>query len=97
MQRQAAILVFVTLIAAAGPRGQTPSAPQPAMPQTGPTAKPAEPFKLGTFEIGGVPRVAIVLRDTLVVDLELANAALQNDPAYVSVAAPRDMLELIGQ
>jgi hypothetical protein len=97
MQRQAAIFVFVALVAAAGLRGQTPSAPQPATPQTGPTAKPAEPFKLGTFEIGGVPRVALVLHDSLVVDLELANGALQNDPAYVTVAAPRDMLELIGQ
>lgn len=97
MQRQAAFLVFAALIAAAVLQGQTPAATQPGLPQTGATAKPAEPFKVGTFEIGGVPRVALVLRDSLVVDIELANRALQNHAAYVTVAAPRDMLELIGQ
>lgn len=65
--------------------------------QTGPTVKPAEPFKVGTFEIDGVPRVALVLRDTLVIDIEQANRSLQSNPAYVTVAAPRDMIELIGQ
>ena len=65
--------------------------------QTGAAVKPAEPFKVGTFEIRGVPRVAIVLRDSLVVDIEAANRALQNNPAFVTVAPPRDMLELIGQ
>ena len=57
----------------------------------------AEPFKVGTFEIEGAPRVALVLRDTLVVDIEPANRALQSNPGYVPLAAPRDMLELIGQ
>jgi 2-keto-4-pentenoate hydratase/2-oxohepta-3-ene-1,7-dioic acid hydratase in catechol pathway len=69
----------------------------PARGQTGPAIKPAEPFKVGTFEIRGVPRVALVLRDSIIVDIELANRALQSNPAYVAVAAPRDMLELIGQ
>lgn len=73
------------------------AAPLPAGGQAGPTAKPAEPFKVGTFQIDGGPRVALVLRDSLVVDIEQANRALQNDPAYVTVAAPRDMIELIGQ
>jgi 2-keto-4-pentenoate hydratase/2-oxohepta-3-ene-1,7-dioic acid hydratase in catechol pathway len=82
----------VTLIAAVALAG-----PLPLAAQTGPTTKPAEPFKVGTFEIDGAPRVALVLRDSLVVDIERANRALQNDPAYVNVAAPRDMLELIGQ
>lgn len=71
--------------------------PLPLAAQTGPATKPAEPFKVGTFEIDGAPRVALVLRDNLIVDIERANRALQNDPAYVNVAAPRDMLELIGQ
>jgi 2-keto-4-pentenoate hydratase/2-oxohepta-3-ene-1,7-dioic acid hydratase in catechol pathway len=65
--------------------------------QTGPATKPAEPFKVGTFELHGVPHVCLVLRDSLVVDIEVANLTLQSDPAYVRMAPPRDMLELIGQ
>ena len=65
--------------------------------QSGPPIKPAEPFNVGTFEIQGAPRVALVLRNSLIVDIEKANENLQNDPAYVTMAAPRDMLELIGQ
>jgi 2-keto-4-pentenoate hydratase/2-oxohepta-3-ene-1,7-dioic acid hydratase in catechol pathway len=56
-----------------------------------------EPFKVGTFEIGGAPTVGIVLRDTLVIDLAAANTALEIDPIYAHVNAPVDMLELIGQ
>ena len=47
-----------------------------------PSISSAEPFKLGTFDIEGEPRIGIVLRDTLVVDLAAANRALQRDPAY---------------
>ena len=54
-----------------------------------------EPFKVGTFEIEGVPRVSIVLRDSLVVDIEAANLALERNPVYPRVPAPADMLELI--
>ena len=54
-----------------------------------------EPFKVGTFEIEGVPRVSIVLRDSLVVDIEAANLALERSPVYPRVPAPADMLELI--
>ena len=71
--------------------------PVPLAAQTGPNVKPAEPFKVGTFEIRGTPRVALVLRDSLIVDIDAANRVLQNNPAYVPVAAPRDMLDLIGQ
>ncbi len=56
-----------------------------------------EPFKVGTFEIGGVPTVGVVLRDALIIDLAAANTALEIDPLYVHVNAPADMLELIGQ
>ncbi|MGQ0733893.1 MAG: fumarylacetoacetate hydrolase family protein [Acidobacteriota bacterium] len=82
------ITVFILLLA---------WGPMSLSAQTGWATKPAEPFKVGTFAIRGVPRVALVLRDSLVVDIELANRALQANPAYVTVAAPRDMLELIGQ
>lgn len=84
--RLAAVFILVVL-----------AGPALAEGQTGPTVKPAEPFKVGTFEIDGAPRVALVLRDSLIIDIEKANSALQNDPAFVTVAAPRDMLELIGQ
>ena len=55
----------------------------------------AEPFKVGTFEIVGTAHVGIVLRDSLVVDLQAANVALERDPAYPKIPPPADMLELI--
>ncbi len=57
----------------------------------------AEPFKVGTFEIGGEPRVALVLRDALVVDIGAANAALERSPMYPPVPMPEDMVDLIGR
>ena len=57
----------------------------------------AEPFKVGTFEIGGAPTVGLVLRDALIIDIGAANTALEIDPMYAHVNAPADMLELIGQ
>ena len=57
----------------------------------------AEPFKVGTFEIDGAPTVGVVLRDALIIDLTVANTALEIDPMYAHVNAPADMLELIGQ
>lgn len=56
-----------------------------------------EPFKVGTFEIGGAPTVGIVLRDSLIVDLGAANTALEINPMYPHVSSPADMLDLIGQ
>ena len=56
-----------------------------------------EPFKVGTFGIGGAPTVGIVLRDALIIDLAAANRALEIDPTYPHLNAPADMLELIGQ
>jgi hypothetical protein len=49
--------------------------------QGNPSITSAEPFKLGTFEIAGEPRIGIVLKDALVVDLVAANRALQRDPS----------------
>jgi len=55
----------------------------------------AEPFKVGTFEIQGMPTVGIVLRDNLIVELNAANAALERNAIYPSIPTPVDMLELI--
>ncbi len=68
-----------------------------ATAQGRPGADAVEPFKVGTFEIGGTPRVALVLRDALIVDIEAANTALQRDPAFPPVPPPTDMLDLIGR
>jgi 2-keto-4-pentenoate hydratase/2-oxohepta-3-ene-1,7-dioic acid hydratase in catechol pathway len=96
MRLQAALLVIVAVVAGSAVRSQQ-GAPATAGMAIGATAKPAEPFKVGTFEIRGMPKVALVLRDSLIVDIEAANRALQINPAYVHMTAPRDMLELIGQ
>lgn len=55
----------------------------------------AEPFKVGTFEIGGMPTVGIVLRDSLILELDAANAALERTANYPAVPMPADMIELI--
>lgn len=55
----------------------------------------AEPFKVGTFEIDGSPQVGIVLRDSLIIELDAANAALERQASYPAVPSPEDMLELI--
>jgi 2-keto-4-pentenoate hydratase/2-oxohepta-3-ene-1,7-dioic acid hydratase in catechol pathway len=67
----------------------------PASAQTDIT--PVEPFKVGTFDIHDVPHVGLVLRDTLVIDIEAANMALASNPDYATVPMPADMLELIGR
>ncbi len=71
--------------------------PALAAAQGNPSISSAEPFKLGTFEIAGEPRIGIVLRDTLVVDLVAANRALQRDPAYPPIPMPPVMVDLIGR
>ena len=53
--------------------------------------KPAEPFKVGTFEIRKTPTVGLVLRDSLVVDIAAANSAVPG----TKLTAPRDMIDLI--
>ena len=77
------ILVFIML---------TLASPAPLLAQTS-----AEPFKLGTFEIDGGQRVGIVLRDSLIVELDAANRALEGDLSYPMIPMPADMLELIGR
>ena len=61
------------------------------------TPTSAEPFKVGTFEIAGVPTVGMVLRDSLIVELNAANAVLEMDSSYPAIPMPADMLELIGR
>ena len=65
------------------------------LPAVGLTRDIAEPFKIGTFEINGSPEVGIVLRDSVILDLDHANAALEKDATYPAVPMPADMIELI--
>ncbi len=59
-------------------------------------AQPAPtPFKLGTFERQGRTFVGVVLRDSVVIDLGAAHAAIAT-PAS-TVAAPTDMKDLIAR
>lgn len=52
-------------------------------------------FKLGTFDRAGTPFVGIVLRDSVVIDLGAAHAALRSPAA--NVASPTDMKDLIAR
>ena len=70
--------------------------PAPALAQ-GPAVESVEPFKVGTFDIHGLPHVGLVLRDSLVIDIEVAALALESRPEYSHVPMPEDMLELIGR
>jgi 2-keto-4-pentenoate hydratase/2-oxohepta-3-ene-1,7-dioic acid hydratase in catechol pathway len=67
------------------------------LPLTGAAQPPAvaEPFKVGTFEIGGEPTVGLVLRDSLIVDVAAANAAREREADAAAMRMPDDMLELI--
>ncbi len=61
-------------------------------------AQVREPFKLGTFEHQGQRFVGLVLRDTLVIDIAMANASLERDnPSLAKLPMPQDMKELIGR
>ena len=75
------ILVMITLFS-----------PVPLTAQTS-----AEPFKLGTFEIEGNQKVGIVLRDSLIIELDAANRVLESGLSYPMIPMPADMLELIGR
>ena len=55
-----------------------------------------EEFKLGTFTHQGRVFAGLVLRDTIVIDIEKANAALEREnPSWRKFLMPRDMKELI--
>jgi 2-keto-4-pentenoate hydratase/2-oxohepta-3-ene-1,7-dioic acid hydratase in catechol pathway len=53
------------------------------------------PFKVGTFYINGSPRVGLVFRDALIVELDAANAALENAGMVPELPMPGDMIDLI--
>ena len=44
--------------------------PAQSLAQAGPLTTSAEPFKLGTFRIEGIPTVGIVLRDQYIIELD---------------------------
>lgn len=67
------------------------------VPLCGLTADIVEPFKIGTFEIDGAPKVGIVLRDSLIIELDAANLSLENNADYPTIPLPADMLALIGR
>jgi len=67
------------------------------LPVSGLPQSIAEPFKVGTFEIGGSPTVGIVLRDSVIVELDAANRALERDSVYPQIPLPADMLELVSR
>ena len=61
-------------------------------------AGPREPFKLGTFERSGQTFVGVVLKDTQVIDLAAASAALEGKtPALAKLQMPSDMKDLISR
>ena len=72
-------------------------APAQAQAQGAAMASSNEPFKLGTFQIEGMPKVGIVLQDRYIIDLAVANIDLETNPMYPRLPMPSDMIELIGQ
>jgi 2-keto-4-pentenoate hydratase/2-oxohepta-3-ene-1,7-dioic acid hydratase in catechol pathway len=59
---------------------------------------PREPFKLGTFERQGRTFLGMVLRDTQVIDIAQANAALEGrNASWPKVSVPGEMKELIAR
>ena len=71
--------------------------PLAAYSQAGSAARSVEPFKVGTFRIAGTTTVGLVLRDTLVVDLVQANAAMEKSRSFPARAIPSDMVDLIAE
>ena len=54
-----------------------------------------EPFKVGTFSINGSAEVGLVFRDALIVELDAANASLENTGMVPELPMPDDMIDLI--
>jgi 2-keto-4-pentenoate hydratase/2-oxohepta-3-ene-1,7-dioic acid hydratase in catechol pathway len=71
--------------------------PLTALAQPGSAAKGSEPFKVGTFVIGSTQTTGLVLRDSLVVDLVQANAALEKTRSFPARPMPSDMVGLIAE
>jgi 2,4-diketo-3-deoxy-L-fuconate hydrolase len=69
--------------------------PFAAHAQTGTATTSAEPFKVGTFRIGETQTIGLVLRDSLVVDLVQANAALEKSRSFPARRMPSEMTAFI--
>jgi 2-keto-4-pentenoate hydratase/2-oxohepta-3-ene-1,7-dioic acid hydratase in catechol pathway len=82
------LLILIAFVLCAAP---------PASAQGAPDVKSAQPFKLGTFDIDGSPQIGIVLQDSVVVELDAANRALERNRAYPAISMPGEMRDLIGQ
>jgi 2-keto-4-pentenoate hydratase/2-oxohepta-3-ene-1,7-dioic acid hydratase in catechol pathway len=68
-----------------------------SMSFTSVSAQAPEPFKLGTLQRGNETFVGLVLRDSVVVHIGRASAALERAPGVAKVRTPRDMKELISR
>ncbi len=55
-----------------------------------------ESFNVATYAMNGEQNIGLVLRNQFVVEIDAANANLQQNPAYPEMAMPEDMLGLIG-
>ncbi|MEY4635019.1 MAG: hypothetical protein RJA55_817 [Acidobacteriota bacterium] len=75
--------------------GATLAFPIAGFSQTGSATTSAEPFKIGTFVIGTTQTIGIVLRDSLVVDLVQANAALEKSRSFPARRMPSEMVAFI--
>ncbi|MBT5485283.1 MAG: fumarylacetoacetate hydrolase family protein [Gammaproteobacteria bacterium] len=53
------------------------------------------PFKVGTFSINGSAELGLVFRDALIVELDAANASLENAGMVPEIPMPDDMIDLI--
>jgi 2-keto-4-pentenoate hydratase/2-oxohepta-3-ene-1,7-dioic acid hydratase in catechol pathway len=67
------------------------------LPAHAATEQPVETFKFGTFEIGGKPKLGLVLRDQFVVELKAANRDLERGREVVRLPMAKDMKELAGR
>src|ERR1043166_875382 len=61
------------------------------------SAQALVPFKLGTFQRGNETFVGMVLRDSTVVHIAQANAAVERSTRAAKMRTPRDMKELISR
>ena len=75
--------------------GATLALPLAGYAQTGSATTSAEPFKVGTFVIGTTQTIGLVLRDSLVVDLVQANAAMEKSRSFPARRMPSEMVAFI--
>jgi len=66
-----------------------------AQVEKGSATTSAEPFKVGTFRIGTTQTIGLVVRDSLVVDIVQANAALEKSRSFPAQRMPSEMVAFI--